>query len=171
MMTSDSRKSLNMDISPSKNEQISACEKLKRYSHWYLSPSPNPSRLYKIPYSQPQKLLYGSISDEHRSYDEKKGRLVAEETEIKTKLDVEVNDNKTTRKKSSKKRKNKNKDSLEEFLSPKKNATPDSPVKAPTLVETNSFSNLEQDVEQPIPENVDTKRKLLISPDPQFPLC
>ncbi|GFX27853.1 hypothetical protein TNCV_3082761 [Trichonephila clavipes] len=153
MMTSDFQKSSNMDISPSKNEQISASEKLKSYSHWYLSPSPNPSRLYKIPYSQPQELLYGSISDEHRSHDEKKGRL------------GKSNDDKTTRKKGSKKRKNKSKDSPEEFVLPK-TARPDSPVKAPTPVETNSFSDLEQDVEQPIPQ-----RKLLISPEPHFPLC
>ncbi|GFY55172.1 hypothetical protein TNIN_277951 [Trichonephila inaurata madagascariensis] len=59
------------------------------------------------------------------------------------------------------------KNSPEEFVLPKKTASPDSPAKAPTNVETNnSFSDLEQDEERPVPENVDFPEEIVDKLDP-----
>ncbi|GFY08518.1 hypothetical protein TNCV_809511 [Trichonephila clavipes] len=59
---------------------------------------------------------------------------------------------KPNKKKLSKKRKNKAKESTEEFILPKKTARPISPTPTQDLIETNNhFSDLEQDVEHPLP--------------------
>ncbi|GFX21416.1 hypothetical protein TNCV_1398301 [Trichonephila clavipes] len=77
----------------------------------------------------------------------------------KDELDSNINEStsdkiihKVKKKKQSKKRKNKNKESSEEFIFPKKTARPVSPISTQDPIETkNNFSDLEQDVEHPLP--------------------
>ncbi|GFX24364.1 integrase catalytic domain-containing protein [Trichonephila clavipes] len=60
--------------------------------------------------------------------------------------------NHKVKKKPSKKRKSKSKESSEEFIFPKKTARPVSPTSTQDPIETkNNFSDLEQDVEHPLP--------------------
>ncbi|GFV64842.1 hypothetical protein TNCV_4904171 [Trichonephila clavipes] len=70
---------------------------------------------------------------------------------VKPTLD-EINVRKVKKKKPSKKRKNKGKKSSEEFIFPKKTVRPVSPTSTQDPIETkNNFSDLEQDVEHPLP--------------------
>ncbi|GFV85218.1 uncharacterized protein TNCV_928491 [Trichonephila clavipes] len=77
--------------------------------------------------------------------------LIVEDSNINESTSDEIN-YKVKKKKPSKKRKNKNKESLEEFIFPKKAARPVSPTSTQDPIETkNNFSDLEQDVEHPLP--------------------
>ncbi|GFW37718.1 hypothetical protein TNCV_4629231 [Trichonephila clavipes] len=189
MVTSDSEKSLNRDISPSKNEQISAWEKLRdtvtgisvlhqslQDNERFRTPGTRNSfmDLYHMNTEVMTRKKDGMASElrtlppctrndcnEHKM---PHPTVVAEDTEIKKRereREREVNDNKTERKKNSKKRNFRSLDSPEEFVLPK-TAKPYSPAKAPIPVETNNgFSDLEQDVEQPISKNADSPEETI----------
>ncbi|GFT59585.1 hypothetical protein TNCV_4278181 [Trichonephila clavipes] len=71
--------------------------------------------------------------------------LIVEESIFQEPTLDEINVRKVKKKKTSKKRKNKGKESSEEFIFPKKTARPVSPTSS------HNFSDLEQDVEHPLP--------------------
>ncbi|GFV39947.1 hypothetical protein TNCV_3861221 [Trichonephila clavipes] len=149
----------NMELSPTKSDQVSACEKLRDtvtgisalHSSIYgmdgRSPSPGNSFM-DLYLSNNQAMI--------RRKEELKRKFVSlppPDIENKTKT------NSKSKKKLSKKRKQKGKDSTEEFIFPKKTARPISPTLTQDPIETNnSFSDLEQDVEHPPPtEKVTTE--------------
>ncbi|GFY55768.1 hypothetical protein TNIN_277941 [Trichonephila inaurata madagascariensis] len=72
MVISDSEKSLNMDISPSKEEEISACEKLRDTATVASQSFTKPFKSMQDSIVLALGTVYGSISVEHRSLDEKK---------------------------------------------------------------------------------------------------
>ncbi|GFX47918.1 hypothetical protein TNCV_4792971 [Trichonephila clavipes] len=81
-----------------------------------------------------------TLPDEHTSHDQKKGGNVPP-PELTNKKGIK-----------NKKRKNKGKESSEEFIFPKKTARPVSPTSSQDpVVTSNNFSDLEQDVEHPLP--------------------
>ncbi|GFW12683.1 uncharacterized protein TNCV_3883931 [Trichonephila clavipes] len=82
----------------------------------------------------------------------KKEEMVIEESNSNDPKLNEVIDSKSKKKNLSKKRKNKGKESTEEFIFLKKTARPVSSTSTQDPIETsNHFSDLEQDVEQPLP--------------------
>ncbi|GFV05746.1 hypothetical protein TNCV_3280411 [Trichonephila clavipes] len=92
--------------------------------------------------------------------------LIVEESNFKDPTLDEINVRKVKKKKPSKKRKNKGKESSKEFIFPKKTARPVSPTSTQDPIETkNNFSDLEQDVEHPLPtvKNVNSEE---ITPSP-----
>ncbi|GFW00093.1 hypothetical protein TNCV_3568801 [Trichonephila clavipes] len=120
-----------MELSPSKFDQVSACEKLRDTVtgipalhlsiHGMDGRSPSPGNSFMDMY----------ISGKQAMIRRKEGRC-------------------KSKKKFSKKRKQKGKDSTEEFIFPKKDSQTDLSYLHPDPIETNnSFSDLEQDVEHP----------------------
>ncbi|GFT20537.1 hypothetical protein TNCV_2183751 [Trichonephila clavipes] len=140
----------NMEFSPTKFDQVSACEKLRDtvtgISALHLSihgmdgRSPNPRNSFK-------ELYYSSTQAMIR----RKEEMVKEEINLEPSLpENKIKTSKPNKKKLSKKRKQKSKESTEEFIFPKKTARPISPTSTQDPIETNnSFSDLEQDVEHP----------------------
>ncbi|GFU19749.1 nucleic-acid-binding protein from transposon X-element [Trichonephila clavipes] len=147
----------NMDLSPTKSDQVSSCEKLRDtvtgisalHSSIYgmdgRSPSPRNSFM-DIYFSNNQAMI--------RRKEELKRKFVSlPPPDIENKIKT----NSKSKKKLSKKRKQKGKDSTEEFFFPKKTARPISPILTQDPIETNnSFSDLEQDVEHPPPTEIVT---------------
>ncbi|GFV42114.1 uncharacterized protein TNCV_3544411 [Trichonephila clavipes] len=76
------------------------------------------------------------------------------------------------KKKQNKKRKNRTKESSEEFIFPKKTARPVSPISTQDPIETkNNFSDLEQDVEHPLPTNENVLSETITPPTkPPYPV-
>ncbi|GFV84028.1 HTH_Tnp_Tc3_2 domain-containing protein [Trichonephila clavipes] len=76
------------------------------------------------------------------------------------------------KKKQNKKRKNRTKESSEEFIFPKKTARPVSPISTQDPIETkNNFSDLEQDVEHPLPTNENVISETITPPTkPPYPV-
>ncbi|GFX40899.1 hypothetical protein TNCV_3761201 [Trichonephila clavipes] len=94
--------------------------------------------------------------------------LTVEDSNINESTLDEIN-HKVKKKKPSKKRKNKNKESSEEFIFLKKTARPVSSTSTQDPIETkNNFSDLEQDVEHPLPtvKNVNSEK---ITPPTKLP--
>ncbi|GFW21798.1 hypothetical protein TNCV_1235231 [Trichonephila clavipes] len=86
--------------------------------------------------------------------------LIVEKSNFKETTLDEINVRKVKKKKPSKKRKNKGKESSEKFIFPKKTARPVSPTPTQDPIEMkNNFSDLEQDVEHPLPtvKNVNSR--------------
>ncbi|GFU84950.1 hypothetical protein TNCV_3193941 [Trichonephila clavipes] len=140
-----------MELSPSKFDQVSACAKLERYCHRYLSSSFIYSRDGRT-FSQPRNSFMDMYISGKQVHDQ------GEKRRCKSK------------KKFSKKRKQKGKDSTEEFIFPKKTARPISPTSTQDPIETNnSFSDLEQDVEHP--PSIDTVTTEVVTPkSPPHPI-
>ncbi|GFV20189.1 hypothetical protein TNCV_4194871 [Trichonephila clavipes] len=86
------------------------------------------------------------------------------------KLNVSKNKNSKS-KKNNKKRKNKSKESPEAFVFPKNIVMSDSPNKNPDPIEaSNNFYDLEQDVEQQIPINIDPSEDSINKSQTPLPL-
>ncbi|GFS49098.1 hypothetical protein TNCV_2409751 [Trichonephila clavipes] len=180
-----SESSDNMEFSPTKYAQVSACEKLRdtvtgiSALHSSIhgmdgrSPSPGHSFMY-LYYTSTQAMIRRkeemvselktlppcTISDcqDHKI----PSTSVEEEINFAPSppaIENKIKTNSKSKKKLSKKRKQKGKDSTEEFNFPKKTARPISPTLTQDPIETNnSFSDLEQDVEHPPPtEKVTTE--------------
>ncbi|GFY28202.1 hypothetical protein TNCV_4395361 [Trichonephila clavipes] len=113
----------NMELSPTKSDHVSACEKLRD--------------------------TVTGISALHSSIYGMDGRSPSPGNSF---MDIYLSNNQAMirRKEELQKRKQKGKDFTEEFIFPKKTARPISPTLTQDPIETNnSFSDLEQDVEHP----------------------
>ncbi|GFT51327.1 hypothetical protein TNCV_4954681 [Trichonephila clavipes] len=120
----------NMEFSPTKSDQISACEKLR-------DTVTGISTLHKSIYG-----MDGRSPSPRNSFTD----LYISSTQAMIRRKEEM----PNKKKLCKKRKQKSKESTEEFIFPKKTARPISPTLTQDSIETNnSFSDLEQDVEHP----------------------
>ncbi|GFU55975.1 nucleic-acid-binding protein from transposon X-element [Trichonephila clavipes] len=162
-----------MEVSPTRQAQVAACEKLRDtvtgISALHLSlhdgRSPGPQNSFKELYQMSAPAM---IKTKEEMVSELKTlppctRNDCNEHKIPTTLVVEENNlivpppeltnNKGTKnKKLCKKRKNKGKESTEEFIFPKKTARPVSPTSTQDpIVTSKNFSDLEQDVEHPLP--------------------
>ncbi|GFV88299.1 hypothetical protein TNCV_927121 [Trichonephila clavipes] len=140
-----SESSDNMEFSPTKFDQVSACEKLRDtvtgISALHLSIHGMDGRS-QSPRNSFKELYYSSTQAMIRRKEEMVKPSLPE-NKIKTV-------SKPNKKKLSKKRKQKSKESTEEFIFSKKTARPISPTSTQDPIETNnSFSDLEQDVEHP----------------------
>ncbi|GFT51152.1 hypothetical protein TNCV_4817501 [Trichonephila clavipes] len=148
-----------MELSPTKSDQVSACEKLR---DTVTGISALHSSIYGMDGRSPSPR--NSFMDIYLSNNQ---AMIRRKEELKRKFvslpppDIEnkIKTNSKSKKKLSKKRKQKGKDSTEEFIFPKKTARPISPTMTQDPIETNnSFSDLEQDVEHPPPtEKVTTE--------------
>ncbi|GFX36742.1 hypothetical protein TNCV_4826921 [Trichonephila clavipes] len=181
----------HMEFSPSKFEQVSACEKLREtvtgistlhksiYGMDGRSPSPrNSYRLVLIEQrtGHDQEEMVSELKTlppcTRADCQDHKIPSTSVEEEINFEPSPPENKIKTVgkpnKKKLSKKRKQKSKESTEEFIFPKKTARPISSTQDP--IETNnSFSDLEQDVEHPPPiEKVTTKVVTPKIPPPSY---
>ncbi|GFX61755.1 hypothetical protein TNCV_1382531 [Trichonephila clavipes] len=113
----------NMELSPTKSEQVSACEKLRD--------------------------TVTGISALHLSIHGMDGRSPSPGNVC---MDLYHSSTQAMIRRKEELRKQKGKDSTEEFIFPKKTARPISPTSTQDPIETNnSFSDLEQDVEHPPP--------------------
>ncbi|GFX75943.1 hypothetical protein TNCV_2239141 [Trichonephila clavipes] len=165
----------HMEFSPTKFEQVSACEKLgdtvtgilalHKSIHGMDGRSPNPRNSFKDLYLSSTQAM---IRRKEEMVSELKTlppctRSDCQDHKIpSTSVEEEINFepsppehkiktvSKPNKKKLCKKRKQKSKESTEEFIFPKKTARPISPTSTQDPIETNnSFSDLEQDVEHP----------------------
>ncbi|GFS62776.1 uncharacterized protein TNCV_3202051 [Trichonephila clavipes] len=132
----------NMEVSPTRQAQVAACEKLRDtvtgISALHLSlhdgRSPSPQNSFTELYRMSTQAMI-----------KRKEEMVIPPPELTNKKGIK-------NKKLSKKRKNKGKESTEEFIFPKKTARPVSPTSSQDpIVTSNNFSDLEQDVEHPLP--------------------
>ncbi|GFV33963.1 uncharacterized protein TNCV_2613611 [Trichonephila clavipes] len=163
----------NIEFSPTRQTQVAACEKLRdtvtgiSALHMSLqdgrSPSPKNSftELYRMSTQAMIKRKEEMVSElktlppctrsdcnEHKI----PTTSIVEEINLKVPSPELKTNRKGNKKKLSKKRKNKGKESTEEFIFPKKTARPVSPTSTQDPIETsNNFSDLEQDVEHPLP--------------------
>ncbi|GFV97057.1 hypothetical protein TNCV_3526431 [Trichonephila clavipes] len=168
-----------MDISPSRLAQVAACEKLRdtvtgisalhKSLHEVDVRSPSPRNSYTELYLTSTQAMIrrkeGMViqlktlppctrldCQDHKI----PSTSVDEEIDFETSHSENENENKIkinskpNKKKLSKKRKNKAKESTEEFIFPKKTARPISPTSTQDPIETNNFSDLEQEVEHPL---------------------
>ncbi|GFV34995.1 hypothetical protein TNCV_4053131 [Trichonephila clavipes] len=171
-----SESSDNMEFSPTKYDQVSACEKLRdtvtcisalhSSIHGMDGRSPSPGNSFMdLYYTSTQAMIRRkeemvselktlppcTISDcqDHKI----PSTSVEEEINFAPSppaIENKIKANSKSKKKLSKKRKQKGKDSTEEFIFPKKTARPISPTLTQDPIEkNNSFSDLEQDVEHP----------------------
>ncbi|GFT25391.1 hypothetical protein TNCV_182201 [Trichonephila clavipes] len=169
----------DMEFSPTKFDQVSACEKLRdtvtgistlhKSIYGIDGRSPSPRNSFKDLYLSSTQAM---IRRKEEMVSELKtlppctradcqdhkipSTSVEEETNFEPSPPENENNNIKTaskpKKKLCKKRKQKSKDSTEEFIFPKKTARPISPTSTQNPIETNnSFSDLEQDVEHPPP--------------------
>ncbi|GFV68382.1 hypothetical protein TNCV_3128381 [Trichonephila clavipes] len=91
--------------------------------------------------------------------------LIVEDSNLNESTLDEINVRKVKKKKPSKKRKNKGKESSEEFIFLQKTARPLSPTSTQDPIETkNNFSDLEQDVEHPLPTVKNVNSEEIIPP-------
>ncbi|GFU64607.1 nucleic-acid-binding protein from transposon X-element [Trichonephila clavipes] len=177
-----------MDFSSTRQSQVAACEKLRDTVHGISALHSSMFEGVRTP--SPKNSFMDQMSTHAMA--RKKDELVSElktlppctrddckEHKIPTSLIVEdsnINEStsdeinrKVKKKKPSKKRKNKNKESSEEFIFPKKTARLVSPNSTQDPIETkNNFSDLEQDVEHPLPtdKNVNSEK---ITPPTKLP--
>ncbi|GFX23527.1 nucleic-acid-binding protein from transposon X-element [Trichonephila clavipes] len=163
----------NMEVSPTRQAQVAACEKLRETVtgisalhmslHDGRSPSPQNSftELYRMSTQAMIKRKEEMVSElktlppcTRNDCNEHKIPTTSVEEEINLKVPPPELTNKKGNKniKLCKKRKNKGKESTEEFIFPKKTARPVSPTSSQDpIVTSNNFSDLEQDVEHPLP--------------------
>ncbi|GFT03238.1 hypothetical protein TNCV_3610931 [Trichonephila clavipes] len=161
-----------MEVSPTRQAQVAACEKLRDTVtgistlhlslHDGRSPSPQNSftELYRMSTQAMIKRKEEMVSElktlppctrtdcnDHKI----PTTSVVEENNLKV-PPPELTNSKGINKKLCKKRKNKGKESTEEFIFSKKTARPVSPTSTQDpIVTSNNFSDLEQDVEHPLP--------------------
>ncbi|GFW35162.1 hypothetical protein TNCV_5067271 [Trichonephila clavipes] len=133
-----------MDFSPTRQSEVAACEKLRDTVH-------SISALHS-------SMLEGARPPSPKNsflelYQMSTYAIAKKKDELDSNIDESTSDkNNVKKKKPNKKRKNKNKESSEEFIFPKKTARPVSPTSTQDPIETkNNFSDLEQDVEHPLP--------------------
>ncbi|GFW07235.1 hypothetical protein TNCV_3694281 [Trichonephila clavipes] len=161
-----------MDFSPKRQSKVAACEKLRDTVHSISAMHSSMLEGARTPSKKNSFLEIYQMS----TYDlaKKKDELVSElktlppctrddckEHKIPTIVeDSNVSEstldktNHNVKKKQNKKRKNRTKESTEEFIFLKKTARPVSPISTQDPIETkNNFSDLEQDVEHPLPTN------------------
>ncbi|GFT80831.1 hypothetical protein TNCV_2714631 [Trichonephila clavipes] len=162
-----------MDFSPTRQSEVAACEKLRDTVHSISAlhssmlegartPSPKNSflELYQMStYAMAKKkdelvselkTLPPCTRDDCKEHKIPPSLIVEDSNINESTSDKSIH--KVKKKKQSKKRKNKNKESSEEFIFPKKTARPVSPISTQDPIETkNNFSDLEQDVEHPLP--------------------
>ncbi|GFS93597.1 hypothetical protein TNCV_3775691 [Trichonephila clavipes] len=160
-----------MDFSPTRQSQVAACEKLRDTVHSISAlhssmleggrtPSPKNSflELYQMSTYDLAKKKDELVSElktlppcTRDDCKEHKIPPIVEDSKVNESTLDNINHN-VKKKKQNKKRKNKNKESSEEFIFPKKTARPVSPISTQDPIETkNNFSDLEQDVEHPLP--------------------
>ncbi|GFY32300.1 hypothetical protein TNCV_3558081 [Trichonephila clavipes] len=129
----------NMEVSPTRQTQVAACEKLRDtvtgisalHMSFHDGRSFSPQNSFKELYLTSTQAM-----------------IKRKEEMVKLKTNSKGNKNK----KLCKKRKNKGKESTKEFIFPKKTARPVSLISTQDpIVTSNNFSDLEQDVEHPLP--------------------
>ncbi|GFU96826.1 uncharacterized protein TNCV_5093001 [Trichonephila clavipes] len=176
-----------MEFSSTKLAQVAACEKLRdtvtgtsalqKSLHEMNGRSPSPRNSYKDLYLSSTQTM---IRRKQEFVSELKTlplctRLDCQDhkipsTSLEEEIDLEPSlpenkiktNSKSNKKKLSKKRKNKSKESTEEFIFPKKTARSISPTSTQDPIETNnSFSDLEQDVEHPLPKEKEVSTEIL----------
>ncbi|GFX53794.1 hypothetical protein TNCV_1597401 [Trichonephila clavipes] len=176
-----------MDFSPTRQTQVAACEKLRDTVHGISAlhssmfegvrtPSPKNSfmELYQMSAHamarkkdelvNELKTLPPCTRDDCKEH-KIPTSLIVEDSNINESTSDEIN-HKVKKKKRSKKRKNKTKESSEEFIFPKKTARPVSPTPTQDPIETkNNFSDLEQDVDHPLPTDKTVNSEELPPPD------
>ncbi|GFX51388.1 uncharacterized protein TNCV_3103211 [Trichonephila clavipes] len=180
-----------MDFSPTRQSKVAACEKLRDTVH---SISAMHSSILEGARSPTKK---NSLLELYQmtSYDlaKKKDELVSElktlppctrddckehkippivEDSNVSKSTLDKTNHNVKKKKQNKKRKNRTKESSEEFIFPKKTARPVSPISTQDPIETkNNFSDLEQDVEHPLPTNENVISETITPPTkPPYPV-
>ncbi|GFY26488.1 nucleic-acid-binding protein from transposon X-element [Trichonephila clavipes] len=138
-----------MDFSPTRQSKVAACEKLRDTVHSISAMHSSISEGARTPTKKNSFLELYQMT----SYD-----LAKKKDELK--------------KKQNKKRKNRTKESSEEFIFPKKTARPVSPISTQDPTETkNNFSDLEQDVEHPLPTNENVIYETITPPtNPPYPV-
>ncbi|GFY05332.1 hypothetical protein TNCV_2207781 [Trichonephila clavipes] len=137
-----------MDFSPTRQIQVAACEKLRDTVHGI---SALHSSIFEGVRSPSPKNSYMELYQKSTQAMARKKKMNWTLNINESTLD-EINVHKVKKKKPSKKRKNKGKESSEEFIFPKKTARPVSPTSTQnSIVTKNNFSDLEQDVEHPLP--------------------
>ncbi|GFX98861.1 putative RNA-directed DNA polymerase from transposon X-element [Trichonephila clavipes] len=163
----------NMEVSPTRQAQVATCEKLRdtvtgisalhMSLHDGRSPSPQNSftELYRMSTQAMIKKKEEMVSElktpppcTRNDCNEHKipTTSVVEEINLKVPPPELTNKKGIKNKKLCKKRKNKGKESTEEFNFPKKTVRPVSPTSSQDpIVTSNNFSDLEQDVEHPLP--------------------
>ncbi|GFW42600.1 hypothetical protein TNCV_4257941 [Trichonephila clavipes] len=138
-----------MDFSPTRQTQVAACEKLRDTVHGISALHSSMFEGVRTP--SPKNSFMELYQMSPHAMARKKDELIVEDSNINESTSDEIN-HKVKKKKPSKKRKNKTKESSEEFIFPKKTARPVSPTSTQDPIETkNNFSDLEQDVEHPLP--------------------
>ncbi|GFV72629.1 uncharacterized protein TNCV_2602361 [Trichonephila clavipes] len=164
----------NMEVSPTRQTQVAACEKLRdtvtgiSALHMSLqdrrsfSPQNSFKELYLTSTQAMIKIKEEIVSElktlppcTRTDCDEHKIPTTSIVEEINLKVppsELKTNSKGNKNKNLWKKRKNKGKESTEEFIFPKKTARPVSPTSTQDpIVTSNNFSDLEQDVEHPLP--------------------
>ncbi|GFU81888.1 uncharacterized protein TNCV_2536971 [Trichonephila clavipes] len=162
-----------MDFSPTRQSKVAACEKLRDTVHSISAMHSSISEGARTPTKKNSFLeLYQMTSfDLAKKKDELVSELktlppctrddckehkippIVEDSNVSESTLDKTNHN-VKKKKQNKKRKNRTKESSEEFIFPKKTARPVSPISTQDPIETkNNFSDLEQDVEHPLPTN------------------
>ncbi|GFS68272.1 hypothetical protein TNCV_5028711 [Trichonephila clavipes] len=143
----------NMEVSPTRQAQVAFCEKLRdtvtdiSALHMSLNDgrSFNPQNSFKELYLTSTQAMIN-----------RKEEMVIEEINFKVPPpELKTNSKGNKNKKLCQKRKNKGKESTEEFIFPKKTTRPVSPTSTQDhIVTSNNFSDLEQDVEHPLPTTI-----------------
>ncbi|GFS64079.1 hypothetical protein TNCV_3944641 [Trichonephila clavipes] len=175
-----------MDFSPTRQSQVAACEKLRDTVHSISAlhssmfegeRTPNPKNSFLELYQMSTydlakkkdelvselKTLPPCTRDDCKEHKISPSPIVEDSKVNESTLD-NINHN-IKKKKQNKKRKNKNKESSEEFIFPKKTAQPVSPISTQDPIETkNNFSDLEQDVEHPLPTNENVISEIITPP-------
>ncbi|GFX09744.1 hypothetical protein TNCV_653431 [Trichonephila clavipes] len=180
-----------MDFSPTRQSKVAACEKLRDTVHSISAM--HSSMLEGARTSSPKnpflELYQMSNYDLAKKRDELVSELktlppctrddckehkippIVEDSNVSESTLDKTNHN-VKKKKQNKKRKNRTKESLEEFIFPKKTARPVSPISTQDPIETkNNFSDLEQDVEHPLPTNENVISETITPPTkPPYPV-
>ncbi|GFU80953.1 nucleic-acid-binding protein from transposon X-element [Trichonephila clavipes] len=155
-----------MDFSPTRQSKVAACEKLRDTVHSISAMHSSISEGASTPTKKNSFLeLYQMTSYDLAKKKDELDSNVSESTLDKTNHNVK-------KKKQNKKRKNRTKESSEEFIFPKKTARPVSPISTQDPIETkNNFSDLEQDVEHPLPTNENVISETITPPTkPPYPV-
>ncbi|GFW34860.1 hypothetical protein TNCV_4359031 [Trichonephila clavipes] len=179
-----------MDFSPTRQSKVAACEKLRDTVHSISAMHSSISEGARTPTKKNSFLeLYQMTSFDLAK---KKDELVSELKTLPPCTRDDCKEHKiprllriltlvnplwiklilmSRRKKKNKKRKNRTKESSEEFIFPKKTARPVSPISTQDPIETkNNFSDLEQDVEHPLPTNENVISETITPPTKPPPL-
>ncbi|GFV28830.1 uncharacterized protein TNCV_4759781 [Trichonephila clavipes] len=180
-----------MDFSPTRQSKVAACEKLRDTVHSISAMHSSISEGARTPTKKNSFLELYQMT----SYDlaKKKDELVSELKTLPPCTRDDCKEHKiprllriltlvnplwikliimSRRKNKIKSEKNRTKESSEEFIFPKKTARPVSPISTQDPIETkNNFSDLEQDVEHPLPTNENVISETITPPTkPPYPV-